>query len=86
MIDDDDVAIDGDWGKILDASTPAAELPLIVQRLVAQSMAALVQQLAADPDYTPAQQAHILTIARPKIEQLTTTTIENAWARLQPKH
>ena len=72
-----------DWQRTLDASTPWAALPAVVDRLVERTLDDSREQVAADATVTADERAAIVAKARPLVAAKTREAVEAAWTALQ---
>jgi hypothetical protein len=71
------------WGLLFTKDTPAAELPLIIQRVIDDCVADFTARLNAEPDLSDADRAYALTVGTRAIVDETTKTLTDGWLRLQ---
>jgi hypothetical protein len=73
------------WESVLDADTPAAQLPMIAWRIAEATIANARTQLERNHALTPEMKTASLAAIAPTIRQSTLDQITTAWLRLQPE-
>jgi hypothetical protein len=71
------------WALLFTKDTPAADLPLIIQRVIDDCVADFTERVNARPDFTDADRTLALTVGTRAIADETTKTLTDAWLRLQ---